>query len=414
MHLFIETLADDSHKTAVLYLTYDGVMEPLGQSQVLEYLKSIAAQGGYSIHLVSYEKPDDWADVPRRTALAAEIARAGISWTPLRYHKRPTVPATAYDIGVGVLVGLFIGLRRRVRIVHVRSYVPAVIGLALKPFLRARLIFDMRGFWADERVDGGLWKRGSFIFKLAKRFEKAFLLRSDVVISLTRSGVEEMKRFPYLEKRPIRYEVIPTCANLEKFRPGVAQTPEASFVLGAVGSVDHWYLFEPSVRAFLCLLERKPGARFSILNRGQHDLIRASLARASVPGASFELASVSHGEVASRMSQMNAGVFFIRPVFSKKASAPTKLGEFLGCGVPCLSNAGVGDMAEILEGEGVGVVLRDFDDATIRSGVDRLLEIARDSKVRDRCVRAAKKHFSLENGVASYRSIYGSLSGGLR
>jgi hypothetical protein len=34
------------------------------------------------------------------------------------------------------------------------------------------------------------------------------------------------------------------------------------------------------------------------------------------------------------MNSMNAGVFFINPFYSKIASAPTKLGEFLGCGVP--------------------------------------------------------------------------------
>jgi glycosyltransferase involved in cell wall biosynthesis len=407
----IETPAGDSHKdVAVLYLTYDGVLEPLGQSQVLEYLKGISAKGGYSIHLVSFEKAADWADEARRERAKAEIGRAGIRWKALRYHKRPSLPATAFDIAMGVLAGIWICRSRKIRIVHVRSYVPAVIGLALKALLGVRLVFDMRGFWADERVDGGIWRRDSLVYRLAKRFEKSFLLHSDVVVSLTRSGVEEMRSFDYLKTHPIRYEVIPTCANLELFKPGEKRAAPG-FTLGAVGSVDHWYLFEPSIRAFRFLKESDPESRFLILNRGQHEFIRSSFVKAGTPMSSVELAAVDHREVAVRMARMSAGVFFIRPVFSKKASAPTKLGEFLGCGVPCLSNAGVGDMAEILEGEGVGVVVRDFEDATLRQAVLKLVELSRDPGVRDRCVRAARKHFSLAHGVDSYRTIYGSLTG---
>lgn len=57
-------------------------------------------------------------------------------------------------------------------------------------------------------------------------------------------------------------------------------------------------------------------------------------------------------EVRQQMARMHGAVFFIRPVFSKQASAPTKFGEFLGCGIPCQSNASAGDMARVLE-EGV-------------------------------------------------------------
>ena len=45
------------------------------------------------------------------------------------------------------------------RIVHARGYVPALIALALRATRGTRLLFDMRGFWADERVDGALWPR---------------------------------------------------------------------------------------------------------------------------------------------------------------------------------------------------------------------------------------------------------------
>ena len=70
---------------------------------------------------------------------------------------------------------------------------------------------------------------------------------------------------------------------------------------------------------------------------------------------------------------------------------------------------GVGDMAEILEAERVGVALNAFDDASLRSGLERLIELTRDPDIRARCVAAARRHFSLDEGVARYRAVYRSL-----
>ena len=41
----------------ILYLSYDGMTDPLGQSQVLPYIIGLT-KAGYSFHLVSFEKPD--------------------------------------------------------------------------------------------------------------------------------------------------------------------------------------------------------------------------------------------------------------------------------------------------------------------------------------------------------------------
>jgi len=106
---------------------------------------------------------------------------------------------------------------------------------------------------------------------------------------------------------------------------------------------------------------------------------------------------------------MHAGVFFIKPVFSKQASAPTKLGEFLGCGIPCLANRGVGDMAAILEDAGVGVAIDITDDAALAKGVRDLLALASDPHIHERCRDAAHRHFSLGEGVARYAEVYRQL-----
>lgn len=393
----------------VLYISYDGMLEPLGQSQVLGYLGRLAP--GRRIHLISFEKPQDWSRVDERERVAQQIRSAGIEWHPQTYHKWPSAAATAWDIARGIFIGWKLVVRHRLHLVHARSYVAAVMALALKRLTGAHFVFDMRGFWADERVDGGLWPRHGRLYAAAKWFERRFLLRADHVISLTHAAVVILSNFDYLKGRLPPFTVIPTCADLQRFKPVQPIGRNDAFVLGYVGTVGTWYLFDEVAACVAVLLRLKPDARFLVVNRGEHDFIRERLKAAGVPEASTDITSATHAEVPALMARMNAGVFFIKPAFSKQASAPTKLAELLGCGVPCLGNTGVGDMADVLESERVGIAINAFDKASITAGLEALLKLAEDPEIGTRCVAAAQKHFSLDEGVRRYAAVYDRLSG---
>jgi len=397
---------------SILYISYDGVLEPLGQSQVLAYLKRLAV--GRCIHLISFEKPEDSENVILRERVAQEIAATGIVWHPLRYHKRYSAVATAWDIICGIALGLWLVLRYRLTIVHARSYVSSVMALVLKRLTGVKYIFDMRGFWANERVDGGLWQKQGRLYRTAKWFEQKFLLGADVVVSLTQAAVEEMRTFPYLQNRMPSFQVITTCADLELFRPALNQllpySVDRPFTLGYVGSVGVWYLFDESLRCFKLLRERLPSARMLILNRGDHDFIRERLKATNIDANAVHIQEADHQGVARAMQQIDAGIFIIKPLYSKMASAPTKLGEFLGCGIPCLGNSGVGDMAGILENEQVGVALSRFDDDSMREAIDRILHLTHTAGIKERCRNVALRYFSLDEGVRRYALVYERLN----
>lgn len=63
-------------RATVLYVSYDGMLEPLGQSQVIAYLERLAAN--YEFHLLSFEKAADWNNVATRDTVAALLRKAGI------------------------------------------------------------------------------------------------------------------------------------------------------------------------------------------------------------------------------------------------------------------------------------------------------------------------------------------------
>ena len=244
------------------------------------------------------------------------------------------------------------------------------------------------------------------MFRIAKKFEQRFLLSADHVVSLTHAALREMKLFPYLQGKMPPFTVITTCADLTRFVPMSCKPAKESFTMGYVGSAGTWYHFEAVAACFAQLRRMQPNARFLIVNRGEHPYIRECLNTAGVPETAVELVTANHTEIPQLMARMDAGIFFIKPVFSKLASAPTKLGEFLGCGIPCLSNTGVGDMADILEGEHIGIALSSFDEDSLTIGLHRLMILVTDATTHDRCIASAKRHFSLDVGVTLYSQIY--------
>jgi len=381
-------------------------MEPLCQSQILPYLIKLSVD--YKILLLSFEKKHDWFEFKRRNKLIHDISNAGVIWIPLPYHKKLTILATFYDLSIGLLVSIYLVLKYNVKIVHVRSYPPSVIALILKKINNISFIFDMRGLWVDERVDGEIWSNNSYLYGIGKKFERLFFKHANAIISLSSAAISELKKNKILGTKKII--VIPTCTDLSKFYPKEIKKNEnsGSIVLGYVGTVTGWYLFEPVLEFFKYLSEKKR-VRFIILNRGEHDFIKNSFLIKKIPMDNVELKSVLHDDVPDEIQKMNLGIFFIKPVYSKIASCATKLGEFLACGIPCITNHGIGDHTEILNKSKTGVIINDLNQFEYSIAVDKTLALLNDPDTRSRCRNIAEDYFSLHKGVDLYSKLYSTL-----
>jgi hypothetical protein len=64
-------------------------------------------------------------------------------------------------------------------------------------------------------------------------------------------------------------------------------------------------------------------------------------------------------------------------------------------------------MDKLVERERIGVVLRDFDEATYRTSAACALALVEEAEVRARCMRAARAHFDLQTvGAQRYINVY--------
>ena len=398
----------------VLYLSYDGMTDPLGGSQVLPYVFGLAALG-HRITLISFEKPGRSA--AEQDAVQASCSKAGIDWQPLAYHKRPPILSAMYDVWQMRRLAERLHREAAFDIVHCRSYLPALVGLALKRRHGTGFLFDMRGFWADERVDGRIWNLANplirAVFDFFKRREADFLREADHVVSLTEAGKALLVARPDCRADAPPISVIPCCVDFDAFPPADqvrrAAAREAqgistdALVAVQLGSIGTWYMLGEMLDFFAVQLARDPRSVFLFITRDDPAPILAAAAAKGIARGSLVIRPASRAEVPDLVAAADYGLFFILPTFSKQASCPTKLGELFALELPVVTNGGVGDVAEMVEESLAGVLVERFDAAAYGDALDRLATLdPGPSGWRDR----ARRWFDLDRGIERYDEIY--------
>ncbi|MGI9103740.1 MAG: glycosyltransferase family 4 protein [Terriglobales bacterium] len=399
----------------ILYISYFGVQKHLVQTQVVPYLRELAAAGCQVVLLSFEESTGDRAAAQReRERLAKLLTEYGIAWHALRYHKRPSLPATIYDVVAGTVYAAGLMLRRRFDVVHARSHVPAVIALCLKSLFGVRMVFDLRGVMAEEYVDAGRWRQGGIAYRLTKWTETRALRSADGIVMLTHNIREAlMERSPELRKRRGDIEIIPCCVMTDKYHPRLREPSrkrlglEDKKVMAYVGSLGSWYMMEAMAQAFAEFRNMDPSAHFLIITQSEYELITTPLRALGVPESAYTVMTAPVEEVPGLLIAADFAISFIQPCFSKRSSSPTKIGEYLAAGLPILTNAGIGDVDEIVTGEQVGVLVDGFDPGSYQAALTAVATLLNDGTIQARCRETAERRFAMHGvGREGYLRVY--------
>lgn len=388
--------------------------DPLGQSQVLPYLIGLSKEE-YTFHLISFEKEERFTK--NKTHIQEICDKAGIVWHPLKYTKNPPLLSTIYDVRQMKRLSHSLHKKHHFKIVHCRSYISALVGIGMKKKFGVKFLFDMRGFWADERVDGHIWNLGNPIFKKVYRFFKKkeiqFFSEADYTISLTQTGKEEIESWEIFKGKKLPIQVIPCCVDLELFDPvkidqndqnslrETLKISENEFILGYIGSIGTWYLLPEMLEYFKALKKDQPSAKFLFVTTEPAAVILEKASSLGISAKDLVITSCKHVDMPLYVSLFTASVFFIRPSYSKKASSPTKQGEIMAMGIPLICNAGVGDTDSIVNKYSAGVVLPAMNETNYAENTSVL-----ETFNKEKTMQGASEFFSLEKGVQKYLEVY--------
>jgi glycosyltransferase involved in cell wall biosynthesis len=407
-----------SNGKKVLYITYDGMTDPLGQSQVIPYLE-IMSREGYSVTLLSTEKKDRYEkgkDVVEKILLAANI-----SWEPVMFHTKPPLVSKIYDQWQLNTKARQLHRAHHFDFIHCRSYVPAASAMQLKEKFGVPFLFDMRGFWVDERVDNGQWDLKKpfyrFLYKRYKKKEQKYLLGASQIIVLTEKGKRELLDAYHVPEEKIT--VIPCCADLAHFDSSTVPEEEkkklkaelgiskGTKVLSYLGSLGGWYLTDEMLDFFKVMKDRLDSSIFLFITHNDKEGILRKAASKGIEEKYIRVRAASRQEVPKVLAVSDWSIFFIKDAYSKKASSPTKQGEIMAMGIPVICND-IGDTGLITEQSQSGVVVKEFSQTEYSRIVDAIEQL--DNYDRSQIRRSAFQYYDLCKAGTLYSGVYRKMS----
>ena len=396
-------------KASTLYITRNGLLEPLGQSQVLSYLKGLSQD--YQITLITFEKPEDLADTQAMAKANADCQAHGIDWRPKRFRRSPKLLAPAWSMFEMFWSALQAARRGEAQLIHARSYLPAAAAWAVFRITGTPFIFDMRALWPEELVTAGRLRRGSIIHKALVGLERRCLRDAAVVVSLTEAATDHLKQEYPIDLKEQNIAIIPTCTNLERFVLS-SELPSAR-VYGCIGTVlSGWFRLDWLAGFYLQVAARDHDARFEVVTRDDQDAVRHALDPDGTLGDRLFIYPLPSDRVQEALQKQSASVmFYAGGEVSELGRSPTRMAEVLGCGLPVVANEGVGDVADIIRQYNVGVIVADGSETAMKVALDELEVLRSDPDLPSRCRKAAEEVFSLEAGTDAYRKIYADILG---
>lgn len=392
--------------TNVLYITRNGLLEPLGQSQIWSYLRLLSQT--HDITLITNEKIKDWNDTARMEKARADCTRHGIIWFPRKFRSGPRFIAPALSLLSITFLAYRWARGGKNRLIHARSYLPAGVAWAVWRLTGTPFIFDMRAFWPEEMITAGRLKRGSIMHRLLQGLERRCLRDAAGVVSLTHTAVDHLRKAFPQELQAQRIVVIPTCADLARFKPMSTLRGDGPVVHGCIGSVlSGWFSIDWLAAWIEMVAACDPSARFDVVTRDDSCRVRFALDPDSKLSDRLSIQARNPSEMPQTVSGHDVTImFYAGGEISELARSPTRMAEVLGCGLPVVANRGVGDVAGIIEQYRVGVLVEGSRSEQLLEAIAKLEKLRADPNLADRCRAAAETVFSLEAGVKVYHGLY--------
>jgi glycosyltransferase involved in cell wall biosynthesis len=368
----------------VTYLSMDPLTSTVGSSQVLAYIERLAL-AGVDIDLVTFEHAVD-------VALSERLSSLGVGWRPQRYGRHGSVGGLGRVLRAAWAV-------RKVGLAHARSDMAAA---AVMLGGVERWVWDVRSFWADQKVATGVMKAGSLQERVMQWVERRAAYRSDAVITLTASAIVELDRRYDCVVSP-KAQVITTCVDVDRF--WLSDLPSGSLRVLLAGTLNRYYDVELMLDLVAELRRREP-VEFIVASPTDTDWEREFLRAKAVR------LSTTPSDMAALVSSCHIGLSICRDDagLSLLAAMPTKIGEFLASGRPVVVNAGLVDATEMLESNGCGVAVGMSSCTNVVEVADRLEELRVDLSTTARCRSLAERYFNLDQGVGSLVEVYSALT----
>ena len=131
----------------ILYLSFDGLTDPLGSSQILPLLMNLSFFN--KVNILSLEKKFfynlNYENIEKR------LKKRKINHFFVFFKKNKILKLLSFLFYFFKLFMIFYS--KKIKLIHLRGYQAALFLFPILYFKKIDLIFDIRGFWPEEKVE---------------------------------------------------------------------------------------------------------------------------------------------------------------------------------------------------------------------------------------------------------------------
>ncbi len=385
----------------VLFISYDGLLDPLGKSQILPYIFGLS-DNGYKFCLLSFEKNNHKEkDILKLKSL---LKSKNIKWYKLTFVKGKFQGIKR--IIKGAICVRYICSTRKIKLIHLRAILPGIIYFL--SFINKKYIYDIRAF-AGQWVDSGAIKKSSILEKFLICYEKYLINNASGLVILDPSCYKYLK---LTLKRKIPYKIIPTATDLSRYSSIKISKMKKKINFVFLGGASFPYLPFEALNLVKQLIDLGFDCYIDFINKGQNKLIYKISDYINFPTSRLKIFESCHEEIPSHLIKYDCGLVFISNGDWLKMCSPTKIGEYLASGLFVISLDGINVLNRLAkEYECIGILRRDFLDKKITISeamylVNGIQNPKRNSKSRE----LARNIYDLEKAIDNYSKLYEKVS----
>jgi len=387
-----------------IYLTHDGVLDHIGQSQIFPYLKIYSRQT--KVFLISFEKKEN---IHKALKLKNSKECENIHWIILNYHKN--IFLKIIDLLNLSIKVIFLIKKYKLSLIHCRSYFPTLIIYFISFFFQIKYIFDIRDFWADEGIE---IKKYKFIYKFVKKIEGRMIDKSAHIVCLTNAAKNYISYNYNIDLSKIT--VIPCGTDFDLFNRKKLNKRRLlkifrdlklknKKVLLYYGSLGENYLIHKMLNLFKYLKSDNNDWIFMFVINNAHNQLENILKKNNIQKRDFRILKSSRIDLPYYLYFADISVFFYRSGMRSIGCSPTKLADLFAMNIPIITSSNLGDMKyKISLAKNNSLLMDILNRSKVVGGIKKIL-----SNKPFVQIRKNSSYYNYRYGTQKYMNIYKSI-----
>ncbi|MGL1889885.1 MAG: hypothetical protein OCD76_25455 [Reichenbachiella sp.] len=396
---------------SILVFIYNSYRDPLFQNLILSYIKTLSQHGLYRFDLITFEQEQHALPHEEMRKEKEKLKEWNINWHPRQFQTgRFILIKKAINVIDTFFSVLWIKLRYKSKYTFAFANVSAAISILFAPLLRMKLVIYSYEPHSDFLVEMGHWKASSVKYKILHQLEQWAGKYAHHILTGTRHMQEQ------LQKEGTRAIVhrAPTAVDPEIFKFDASKRTKIRSELN-VGDRDFYiypgklgglYYEKELIRLFASIYEMNNKSFFLIATDYDLKTVELWFKEYKVPLKNYHLRKfIPLLDIPAYLSAADMGIVAIPPTPSQIFRSPTKVAEYLLCGLPYIVCQGISEDDEVARDHEVGVCLKEFSSKEINR-VFKEIQAFLASSIRGKCRQVGLDYRSKEHIDLKLRTIF--------